>query len=128
MGEVEYLLATALKSAMFKLMMLALLGLAAADVPQGTYPSLTDEQIAEEFPKIANEYIVVFKNTATEGMLSAHLDHVKTLGTVHRDYHIKADDTTKSFRGYHGEIFTSTPFLSTTSTPYHPCDRSHPHR
>ena len=73
----------------------------AADVPQGTYPSLTDAQIAEEFPKIANEYIVVFRALSSEEVLSAHLTNVKTLATVHREYHIKADDTTQSFRGYH---------------------------
>ena len=72
----------------------------AADVPQGTYPSLTDAQIAEKFPRIANEYIV-FRALSSEEVLSAHLTNVKTLATVHREYHIKADDTTQSFRGYH---------------------------
>jgi subtilisin family serine protease len=86
---------------MFKLAIFALIALAAADVPQGTYPSLTDEQIAEEFPKIANEYIVVFKTLTSEEVLTAHMDNVNTLATVHREYHIAAEDTTKSFRGYH---------------------------
>jgi serine protease len=89
---------------MFKICLFALIALAAADVPQGTYPSLNEAQIAEEFPKIANEYIVVFKALSSEEVLSAHLTNVKTLATVHREYHIKADDATKSFRGYHVTI------------------------
>jgi hypothetical protein len=71
---------------MFKICLFALIALAAADVPQGTYPSLNEAQIAEEFPKIANEYIVVFKALSSEEVLSAHLTNVKTLATVHREY------------------------------------------
>jgi serine protease len=89
---------------MFQIAIFALIALAAADVPQGEYPSFTEAQIAEEFPKIANEFIVVFKALTTENVLTAHLDNIKTLATVHREYHIKADDVTKSFRGYHVTI------------------------
>jgi subtilisin family serine protease len=86
------------------LILVGCLSLAAADVPQGSYPSLTKAQIDQEFPKIANEYIVVFKALSTEKVLSAHMTNVKTLATVHREYHIAADDAAKSFRGYHVTI------------------------
>jgi len=89
---------------MLNLAIFALVALAAADVPQATYPSLTDAQIAEEYPKIANEYIVVFNALTSETVLTAHMDSVKTLANVHREYHIAADDTSKSFRGYHVTI------------------------
>ena len=45
-----------------------------------------------------------FKALSSEEVLSTHLTNVKTLATVHREYHIKADDTTQSFRGYHVTI------------------------
>jgi subtilisin family serine protease len=86
---------------MFKIAVFAVLALAAADVPQGTYPSLSAAQIEEEFPKIANEYIVVFKAQTEEKVLTAHMENVKTLANVHREYHIAAEDTANSFRGYH---------------------------
>ena len=86
---------------MFKLAVFAVLGLAAAQVPEGSYPSLTPAQIAEEYPKIDGQYIVVFNANQQESLLSTHMDTVKALGTVHREYHIAAPDTAKSFRGYH---------------------------
>ena len=87
---------------MFKLAVFAVLGLAAAQVNEGSYPSLTPAQIEEEYPKIANEYIVVFKAQQPEALVATHMDSIKAHATttLHREYHIAAPDTSKSFRGY----------------------------
>ena len=80
---------------MFKLAVFAVLGLAAAQVPEGAYPSLTPAQIEEEYPKIANEYIVVFKAQQPEALVATHMDSIKAHATttLHREYHIAAADT-----------------------------------
>jgi len=83
----------------------ALAGLAtASNVPKASYPSIsTPEQISARYPTVANEFIVVLKPSMAEEHYAEHLAAVKALGdaTVHREYHIAADDVAKSFRGYH---------------------------
>jgi len=79
----------------------ALVATAYGDVPQGAYPSLTPAQIAEEFPVIENEYIVVFKKGMKQEVVDTHLGGLKEFGTVHKTWHIANEDVTKEFRGYH---------------------------
>jgi serine protease len=83
-------------------MLAAFSALAFSQVQEGSYPSLTAEQIAAEFPKIDNEYIVQFKAGSTDEHIQTHLTTVKGMDAeVHKEWHIKTTDVTKEFRGYH---------------------------
>jgi serine protease len=79
-----------------------------AQLQEGAYPSLTAEQIAAEFPKIDNEYIVQFKEGSTDEHIQTHLTAVKGMDAeVHKEWHIKTTDVTKEFRGYHMTVKNS---------------------
>ena len=71
-------------------MLAAFSALAFSQVQEGSYPSLTAEQIAAEFPKIDNEYIVQFKAGSTDEHIQTHLTAVKGMDAeVHKEWHIK---------------------------------------
>jgi len=57
--------------------------------------------LEEKYPKIPNEYIVVFKPGTADAAIQSHMDTLKTHEhTKMHDYHIKASDAKKEFRGY----------------------------
>ena len=90
---------------------LALAGTTAATLStRPSYPSLdTPAKVTAAYPKVAGEYIVVFKPEHADASVAAHLAAVKALPgtTVHKEWHIEAADpadAAQSFRGYHVSV------------------------